>query len=97
MHSLRKGIREDPMDGASLLLLGKYYLDVKCAAIYHLERASSVKNTQVDALITLGQLEVKRGNLEAALSSLRKAEQVGANTNLKRFIESIERALNLRR
>ncbi len=56
-----------------------------------------MKNTQVDALIALGQLEVKRGNLEAALSSLRKAEQVDANTNLKRFIESIERALKLRR
>lgn len=99
VHSLRKGIREDPMDGASLLLLGKYYLDVQIyeEAIYHLERASSVKNTQVDALITLGQLEVKRGNLEAALSSLRKAEQVDTNTNLKRFIESIERALKLRR
>ena len=98
VHSLRKGIREDPMDGASLLLLGKYYLDVQIyeEAIYHLERASSVKNTQVDALITLGQLEVKRGNLEAALSSLRKAEQVDTNTNLKRFIESIERALKLR-
>ena len=99
VHTLRKAIREDPMDGASLLLLGKYYFDVQMyeEAIYHLERASSVKNTQVDALIALGQLEVKRGNLEAALSSLRKAEQVDANTNLKRFIESIERALKLRR
>ena len=99
VHTLRKAIREDPMDGASLLLLGKYYFDVQMyeEAIYHLERASSVKNTQVDALIALAQLEVKRGNLEAALSSLRKAEQVDANTNLKRFIESIERALKLRR
>lgn len=91
-------IEENPLDGASLMLLGEYHLDSAEyeEAEYFFERATSVRDFESEAYIALGRLEVQRGNLKSALIPLRKAQQLKNTPNLQHYVESIERALDLR-
>jgi tetratricopeptide (TPR) repeat protein len=98
LNILTHTVEENPLDGATLMLLGDYYRDTGQfeESEYFFERATSVREFAVDAFVALGQLEVDRGNLKAALLPLRKAEELETRPSLQRYVESIERALRLR-
>ena len=96
---LTASVEENPLDGNSLILLGEYLLETQNyeESEYYFERATALRAFEADAYISLGRLQVKQGNLKAALIPLRKAQKVENTPNLQRYIESIEGALNLRR
>ena len=93
---LEKAIREDPLNGPCLILLGEYHQRTPDfeKAEYFFERATSVREHAPDAYVALGRLAVARGNLKAALTPLRKAQQLRPSANVQRYVESIERALD---
>ncbi len=96
---LEGAVAEDPLDGASLLLLGDHFLrasDFDQAEI-QFERALSDREHEVEARVALGRLSVARGDLAGALVPLRKAQELRASPNVQRYIESIERALDATR
>lgn len=92
---LKQALAEDPLDGSSLLLVGEYHKRKSEfeQAEFHFERAVSLDSFRVRALIALGRLEVARGRLPAALSPLRRAQQLEPSPNLERYLESIRRAI----
>lgn len=96
--TLKSIVEQDPLDGASLLLLGEYHLEKKSYedAEYYFERATSVIDFAPEAYIALGRLFVLRGQLIEALKPLRKAQQLKPSPGLQRYVQSIERALDLR-
>ena len=97
LEILTKAVEEDPLDGASLILLGEYHLEAKDyqRSEYYFERATSVREVAAEAYIALGRLQVDQGNLSASLPPLRKAKQLQPTSSLQKYIESIERALDL--
>lgn len=97
LERLKSVVASDPLDGEALLQLGEYYLEQEefGEAEFHFERATSIESVSSDAYIALGQLHVAQGELQAALSPLRKAFQKEPAANLQRYIDSIERALEL--
>jgi len=97
LERIKSVVASDPLDGEALLQLGEYYFEEEDfgEAEFHFERATSIESVSSDAYIALGQLHVAQGELQAALSPLRKALQVEPAANLQRYIESIERALEL--
>src|SRR5690625_423815 len=82
----------DPLHGPGLLLLGEIYQEENDfgQAEFYFTRALSVPDSQVDARIALGRLEVNRGDFEAALKHLRAAYELDPRPTLSRYIESIE-------
>jgi len=53
----------------------------------------SIPQQQTEALIALGQLEIRRGDFAAALQHLRTAlERAPQRAGLARYIESVEAA-----
>ena len=58
-----------------------------------LQRVLSIPQQQTEALIALGQLEIRRGDFAAALQHLRTAlERAPQRAGLARYIESVEAA-----
>jgi tetratricopeptide (TPR) repeat protein len=96
---LKKIVEADPLDGVSLLLLGEYHLRKGNfeEARYHFERATSVDEQKVEAHVALGRLAVARGDLQGALTPLREAQSLRGSSNVQRYIESIEHAIDSRR
>ena len=96
---LTASVEEDPLDGNSLMLLGEYHLENQDyeESEYYFERATALGPFEADAYIFLGRLQVKQGNLKAALIPLREAQKVENTPTLQRYIESIESALDPRR
>ncbi|MDA7627790.1 tetratricopeptide repeat protein [Verrucomicrobia bacterium] len=96
---LTASVEEDPLDGNSLMLLGEYHFETQDyeESEYYFERATALRSFEADAYIFLGRLQVKQGNLKAALIPLREAQKVENTPNLQRYIESIESALDPRR
>jgi tetratricopeptide (TPR) repeat protein len=97
--ALEKVVGEDPLDGASLLLLGEYHQRLPDfeQAEYYFERAASAPNHEFDARVALGRLAVDRGDMKGALVPLRAALRLRASPNVERYIEAIQRAIDARR
>lgn len=88
-------VAENPLHGEGLLRLAQIELETKRfeEAEFYLERARSVPDAQVEALVAFGRLEVERGDYEAALDYLRTAQGLKAQPYIARYIRSIEQAL----
>lgn len=95
IEPLKSLVEAQPLAAEALLLLAEAYQreDNFEKAEFYLERALSIPEAKVDALVALGRLEVRRGDFEAALEHLRAArEQAPDRPGLARYIESIEKA-----
>jgi tetratricopeptide (TPR) repeat protein len=96
LATLQKELETDPLNGQSLLLVGEYYLstdDHEKAELYF-ERALSVSDAQVEALIALGRLAVEQRKLSEAIEHLRKAQDIRPSSNVERFIAAIQKAID---
>lgn len=94
MERLKEILEEDPLNGTTLLMLGKRYAgdEMYEDAEYYYQRALSVEFFKRDALIAMGQMEVARGNFKKALSRLRKAQEMKFESNVQRFLDQVEEA-----
>jgi len=59
----------------------------------NLKRAQGLPETGTQALVALGQMEVSRGNLTAALNYLNQAQESQFSQGVARYIQSIQKAL----
>ena len=88
-------VEEQPLQADALLLLAKAYQrkDAFEEARFYLQRLRSITNRNVDALVALGRMEVRRGDLDAALNHLRTAHEIAPQRpGLSNYIEAIEKA-----
>jgi len=88
-------LEEDPLDGESLLMLGQYYRTRKefGQAEFYFERLLSLRDFAARGHVELGRLEVDQGRLREALITLRKAQALDPDPNVREYMEAIEAAL----
>lgn len=92
-------VKLDPLDGESLILLGKYHEGKSQSekAAFYFETASNVKDFEADAKVAWAQMLVGKGQYEDALQKLKQAQDVKPRDSVGRFIEDLERFLKGRR
>ncbi|HBR93791.1 MAG TPA: hypothetical protein DEA90_06465 [Opitutae bacterium] len=95
MAVLKPLVERNPLQGEALLLIAELELEAEHyeEAVFYLQRAQSLPEHKVDALVALGRLEVARDDFAAALKHLRAAQEIEARTGVARYIRSIEQAL----
>lgn len=88
-------VNKDPLNGTALLRLAESYQAIEEyeKAEFYLERAVSISDKQVDALIGLARLAVHRGQLLQGLNYLRRAQQIRHQEHVAQYIERLERSL----
>lgn len=92
---LKQVIEANPINGKAQLLIAEiertneHYIEAE----FHLQRARSIPETQVEALVELGRLEVDRGKFTAALDYLYSAHELQPSTRISRYIDAIKAAM----
>lgn len=88
-------VNAEPLNGDALIRLAESYQATEDyeRAEFYLERATSVPEKQVEALVGLARLAVHRGALREALPFLRKAQSLKPQPHVAQYIEQIERAM----
>lgn len=93
-QSLKSILKQDPVNGPALLLLGNYYhIEGRIEeAIFQYERASQLEEHQFEALISLAKLYVDKSEFGDALKALYQAKQLKSATYLLNYIKQVEQA-----
>ena len=93
---LKDIIAKDPLNGTALILLAEYYQrkDMFAEAELQLERAASVPEYQVKALVDQGRLLVTQRKYREAIVPLNKAQSLAPQANVARYIEQIQKAID---
>lgn len=96
IKQLKNILKTDPLNTDALLALAGYYLNEEnyAEAEFYFERAQSIPEVQVEALVGLARVNVEQGRFAEAIPYLQKAQSVKPRNDIKRFIASIENALN---
>lgn len=90
-------LREDPLDGRTLLRLAGLHREagrIEEAALA-LERAARLPDTQVDALIGNAQLEVQRQRYRRAQELLEAAQALDPSDEVQRYLDQVRRLAEL--
>jgi tetratricopeptide (TPR) repeat protein len=90
---LEKIVELDPLDGHSLILLGRHCSnsgDFEKAVFYY-ERAESIEKFEADAKVRHAQLLVGQGKYAEALPLLRRAQDLKPREDVQKYLEQIER------
>ncbi len=93
--ALEAAVKKDPLNGDAWLLLGEHYhleSDFE-QAVFSFERALAVPAFQHNALVSLGQTAVAKGDLRGAVKYLREAEQIKSNPNIRNYLNFIQERL----
>ncbi len=92
---LKAIIQQDPLEGRSLILLGRYFLDVADVetAEFYFECALSAEAFKAEAHVALGQLAVSRGEFKVALDELRKAQLIEYRTTVQDYLDQVAEAV----
>jgi tetratricopeptide (TPR) repeat protein len=93
---LEQALERNPLDGEALLQLAAILVgeDLEQAEVL-LSQAARIPDLAVRALLQHGEMLVRAGNYPAALIPLREAEMLGSRTGLRRYIEQIERLVEV--
>ncbi len=102
---LEEVVAKDPLDGASLLALGKHYAETKnekgedqsAKAIFYYERAQGIAEFEADANLRLAQLLVTQGKLSEAIPLLKRAQDIKPRDSVAKFLDDLERFVRGRR
>ncbi len=102
---LEKVVEKDPLDGASLLALGKHYAETKnengedqsAKAIFYYERAQGIEAFEADANLRLAQLLVTQGKFNDAIPLLKRAQDIKPRESVAKFLDDLERFAKGRR
>jgi tetratricopeptide (TPR) repeat protein len=90
---LEEIVQLDPLDGETLILLGRHSergKDLEKAILYY-ERAASIEAFEADAKVRHAQLLVQAGRPAEALPLLRRAQAVKPRENIQKFLEDVEK------
>jgi tetratricopeptide (TPR) repeat protein len=96
--ALQKLVELDPLDGNSLILLGKFHEragDVE-QAVFQFERAAGVAAFEAQAKLSHGQLLVRQGKFQEALPLLRRAVELQPKDAWQKYLEQVEGAARQR-
>ncbi len=95
---LEQILKEDPLDGDALLLLGQHYAKSNQPekAIFLFERAEGMEQFEADAKVRHAQVLVTSGKYEEAVPLLKRAQEIKARDSIARYLEQIERLLKTR-
>jgi tetratricopeptide (TPR) repeat protein len=95
---LEQILKEDPLDGDALLLLGQHYAKSNQPekAIFLFERAEGMEQFEADAKVRHAQVLVTSGKYEEAVPLLKRAQEIKARESIARYLEQIERLLKTR-
>lgn len=96
LQQLEAVLDVDPLCGEALLAVADYKASQSALAEaeYYYERALSVSDFQVDALIGLARIAVQQGRFKQAIQHLKKAQNLRPRDDVRQYIASIENALN---
>ena len=95
---LEQILKEDPLDGDALLLLGQHYAKSNQPekAIFLFERAEGMEQFEADAKVRHAQVLVTAGKYDEAVPLLKRAQEIKARESIARYLEQIERLLKTR-
>ena len=95
---LEQILKEDPLDGDALLLLGQHYAKSNQpeTAIFLFERAEGMEQFEADAKVRHAQVLVTAGKYDEAVPLLKRAQEIKARDSIARYLEQIERLLKTR-
>ena len=95
---LEQILKEDPLDGDALLLLGQHYAKSNQPekAIFLFERAEGMEQFEADAKVRHAQVLVTAGKYDEAVPLLKRAQEIKARDSIARYLEQIERLLKTR-
>lgn len=93
---LERALESNPLDGEGLLQLARIIGrgDLEQAEVL-LGQAARIPDTAARALLQHGEMLVRVGNFGAALIPLREAEMLSPRPGLRRYIEQIERLMEI--
>ena len=96
LKQLKSILETDPLNADALLTLADYQLSREnyAEAEFYFERAQSIPEVQIDALAGLARVNVEQSKFAEAIPYLEKAQSIKPRKDIKRFITSIENALN---
>jgi tetratricopeptide (TPR) repeat protein len=96
--ALEKLVELDPLDGNSLILLGKFQERAGNVeqAVFQFERAAGVAAFEAQAKLSHGQLLVRQGKFQEALPLLRRAVELQPKEAWQKYLEQVEGAARQR-
>ncbi|MEM7792562.1 MAG: tetratricopeptide repeat protein [Verrucomicrobiota bacterium] len=88
-------LQEDPLNSSALLYIADVQLKQEAyeEAEFYFERAKSVPEAQVEALIGLGRTAVAQAKFKDALKYLNQSQRIKRRADVSQFIESIEKVV----
>ena len=95
LKQLEALIKTDPLNSHALLYIAEVKLNNEAyeEAEFYYERAKSVPEAQVEALIGLGRTCVAEAKFKDALEHLRQCQRIESRRNVAQFIASIEKVV----
>ncbi|MDF2377394.1 MAG: tetratricopeptide repeat protein [Verrucomicrobiales bacterium] len=94
--TIREAVRVDPLDGESLLVLGRFLAtsekSVEAEMIF--EQAALLQDHAADAYFRLGELLVERGEYAKAVEKLVQAQSIEPRPNLETYLEAVRKLAN---
>ena len=96
---LRRILEKNPLDGRSLLLLGRHEWKEgdHARASIHFERAAKVEEYEPDALVEHARMQVELEKYEKAVELLEDAQFARPRDHVARYLDSVRNALRARR
>lgn len=91
---VRQLIDADPLDAPALILMAKFHAgqDRVEEAEMLLEQAARVPDYEPEALRALGEMRVRDGRYEEAISPLRRCLELEPDENLAAYLQAVQRA-----
>ncbi|MCA8957200.1 MAG: tetratricopeptide repeat protein [Planctomycetes bacterium] len=91
--ALQKILEVQPLDGAALLSLGRYFArkGKKVEAITYFQRAAGLPEFEADAKVRHAEVLVSERNYAEAIPLLRRAQEIQDREHVKKYLESVER------
>ena len=95
LAQLQSVLKEQPLNGDALLLMANVQLDQEAyaTATFYFERATSVVEVQVEALIGLARTAVAQSRFHAALKHLQQSQRIKQRPDVAQFMASIEKVI----
>lgn len=92
-------VKEDPLDGDTLIALGQHYAasgDLE-KGIFYFERAAGIEKFEAEACLRHGQALARAGRFADALPLLKRANELNPRDTLARYLEQVERVARAKR
>jgi len=96
IETIRRVVSEDPLDGESLLVLGRFLTtsEKSIEAEIVFEQAALLKDYAAEAYFRLGELLVERSEYRKAVEKLVQAQAVEPKENVEIYLEAVRELAN---